>query len=110
MRHDEVEWDPELNEELMRLGVKAVNPENESRRLGMMLNTWFARPENRYGDGFFSAVLYEYLRNSEFADQVPIRQALQEIYEHVPNKEGPSYTDCIEAIEGVIIRAAHSLT
>src|SRR6185503_13301414 len=101
IRRDEVEWEPEINEELLRLHVAAVNRENEGKRLGLMLKTWFARQENRYGDGFFSTILYEYIQNSPFSRQPPVREALQHIYEERPNRESRSYDDCVDSIEGV---------
>jgi hypothetical protein len=104
---DEVEWEPELNEALLRLHVRAVSPENEGKRLGLMLKTWFARPDVRYGD--FSCVLREYLGNSEIASRPPVRDALKQWREEQPNKESSVYGDCVESIEGVIVKAARSL-
>jgi hypothetical protein len=74
-----------------------------------MLKTWFARPEHRYGDGFFSGVLREYLGNSELARRPPVRDALNQWREDQANKESSAYADCVESIEGVIVRAARSL-
>ncbi len=109
LRHDEVEWEPELNEALLGLHIPAVSPENEGKRLGLMLKTWFARPEQRYGDGFFSCVLREYLGSSELARRSPVREVLNQWRENQPSRESSAYNDCVESIEGVIVRAAHSL-
>jgi len=109
-RHDEVEWEPELNEALLRLGVRAVTPENEAKRLGLMLKTWFGRPEQRYGDGYFNCVLREYLGSSELARRKPVTEVLDQWREDRVREDSPSYADCIESIEGVIVRAAHALS
>lgn len=110
LRHDEVEWEPELNEALLRLRVPSVSPENEARRLGLMLKTWFGRPEQRYGDGFFSCVLREYLGSSELARRAPVREVLNQWRENQASRESSAYADCVESIETVIVKAAHSLT
>lgn len=110
VRHDEVEWEPELNEALLRLRVPAVTPDNEGKRLGLMLKTWFARPDLRYGDGFFSCVLREYLGNSELARRAPVREVLNQWHESQASRESSAFDDCVESIEAVIVRAAHSLT
>lgn len=110
VRHDEVEWEPELNEALLRLRVASVSGENEARRLGLMLKTWFGRPEQRYGDGFFSGVLHEYLGSSELASRAPVREVLNQWREDHASRESSAYADCVDSIEAVIVEAAHSLT
>lgn len=106
---DQDDWDPELNSELMRLGVRAVSIENEGERLGMMMRTWFSMPETEYGDGFFNTVLDGYLRASGFADRSPSKEVLQMISESRSVTDNRHRARCIDDIEAIIVEAARSL-
>lgn len=103
-----IEWDPDTNMELMRLGVQAVTPVNEAKRLALMLQHWFSIPEARYGDGYFNSVLYDFLKQSPLGAFKPIADALSSMHEYNPSK-GASYVDCVGSIEAVIRTAARAL-
>src|SRR5262245_8047382 len=50
-------WDAELNNALMDRAIRAIDESNEIQRFGLGISAAFEHPENRYGEGFFSAVL-----------------------------------------------------
>src|SRR5438874_2173776 len=50
-------WDAELNDALVDRKIRALDASNEIQRFGLGLAAALQQPENRYGDGFFSAVL-----------------------------------------------------
>lgn len=106
--HDD--WDVDINEALVREGVPAESPENEAQRLSLMLRYWFSKPEERFGPGFFEAVLVDVLRGPEFSAKAPITNRLQRVHTTPPSTEGYSYGECKEAIEGIIKKAARALT
>src|SRR5947209_3576456 len=59
---DEVDWDDELNTGLIELEVKAIDEENEGQRFSLGLRAALRPAERRFGDGFFNAVLVEWVR------------------------------------------------
>lgn len=107
---DEIEWDSRLNDELLRLGVRAVSPENEIRRFGLVLRDRLAEPEERFGDGYFNAVLIEYLEGSPFAALPMIAEKLASISTYRASRDGRAYEECSDAIEAVFVRCARDLT
>lgn len=106
----EVDWEPELDAELVRLKVKAKNPQNESERLGMMFGFRFGQLEAEHGNAFFNAVLYEQLQTSGFASFASVKEKLELIHEYQPNREGRSYGRCVGDIKEVIKSNAQALT
>jgi hypothetical protein len=57
-----VPWNDELNTGLIELGVKAVSAENEAERFALGLRAALRRPEREFGDGYFNAVLVEFIK------------------------------------------------
>ena len=106
---DQDNWDPDLNMELVNLKVQAISLENEAIRLSLMMQEWFSISEERFGDGYFNAVLIEYLRHSGFSNGPPVQEALEYIHEPPPNFQTPAYKECNQEIEGVLTRAARLL-
>lgn len=107
---DEVDWDPRLNDALLELKVRAVTPENEAKRFGLVLRERFAEPEERFGDGFFNAVLIEYIDGSPFAKEPPISEKRPFIHAHRASRDGSSFEACWNEINGIIVLCAHDLT
>ncbi len=107
---DEVDWDPELDAELVTLGVPARTPENEAERTGMMLGRRFVQLQAEFGDGYFNAVLVEQLREKGFAAQPAVAAKLNAIHENAPSHDGHLYASCVEAIDGVLRSRAQALT
>jgi hypothetical protein len=106
--HDD--WDPDLDESLLREGLRAESAENEARRLALMLRAWFASAESRYGPGYFESVLVDVLRGSEFAEDPDFVAFLGQIHVNKPDRGGRSYPDCVAAIEATLAKAGYLLT
>jgi hypothetical protein len=107
---DEVPWDSRLNDELLRLKVRAVTPENESKRFGLVLRDRLAEPEEQFGDGYFNAVLIQYIRESPFAQEPPIQEKLPFIHAYQASSDGNSFKACWEEIDAIIVQCARDLT
>jgi hypothetical protein len=107
---DEVAWDSRLNDELLRLKVRAVTPKNESKRFGLVLRDRLAEPEERFGDGYFNAVLIQYIDESPFAQEPPLREKRPFIHAYQASRDGSSFNACRTEIEAIIVQCAHDLT
>ncbi len=105
--HDE--WDDDLNTGLIHLGVKSETADEEKDRFALGLRAAFRRPERRYGDGYFSAVLVQFVVNSEFRDHPELGSLLRHLPPARPNP-GRSMEDCREMIKAAIIGRAVELT
>ena len=92
------DWDDDLDDDLIRLGIKAETPENEKDRFALALRASFRRPERRFGDGFFNRVLLEFVLDSDFRTHPEVAEVLKHI-SHTPMDRGRSYADCREMIE-----------
>jgi hypothetical protein len=92
------DWDPDLNRALVRLGVRAMTPENEGQRFSLSLAEALSKPENRYGDGFFNSVLVEVVKEIDFSDFPRMAEILKHVVALEPNRMSPSYSDCREMI------------
>ena len=66
-------WDAELNDALVERKIRALDESNEIQRFGLGLGAALQHPENRYGDGFFSAVLMLVVDQSPFAKMDSVR-------------------------------------
>lgn len=75
---------------------------------GTLLKTFFSQPEMRYGDGYFSSVLVEVLRDSDLAREQNISDVLRFVSVHPP-AASPSRDDCAENIKAVLGRVAQLL-
>lgn len=106
--HDD--WDADLDEPLLREGVRAESPENEAQRLALMLRAWFSSAEERYNPGYFEAVLVEVLRGSEFMADEDFAAFLGQIHTNRADRSGRSYPDCVAAVEATLEKAGRLLT
>jgi len=104
---DQDDWDRDLNQFLIHHGIRAVSPENEGVRFGLMLKEFLKKPEVRFGDGYFNAVLLE-LVTEAFKDNANINPRLKEIGPANPS-HGRSYAECVEMIKASIAFCATSL-
>jgi hypothetical protein len=107
---DEVDWDARLNDELLRMRVKASDEESEIKRFGLTLRDRLEQPEERFGDGYFNAVLIEYIDKSPFAHEPLIREKRRFITAYRASRDGRAFTECWEALDSVIVRCAQDLT
>lgn len=92
------DWDPELDAELVRQGVRAKDRGNEALRFGLLLNKLLARAESRHGDGYYSSVLIDHIRNSPLGRCKPIEDILPKISVPAPDRTSSSYRDCKDEI------------
>jgi hypothetical protein len=108
---DEADWDDELNAGLIEMGVKAIDDENEAQRFSLGLRAALRPAERRYGDGFFNAVLVEWVRDSPFAEVELVREILPHVHANRPYRgHGTSYEECRELVETAIRAGALELT
>lgn len=111
LRCEETEWDDELNAGLVAMGVKAIDEDNEAQRFSLALRAALRTAERRYGDGFFNAVLVEWVRGSSFAEVDPIRGLLPHVHASQPYRgHGGSYDECRELVQTAIRGRALELT
>jgi hypothetical protein len=101
-------WEPQLALTMAERGWRAPDLANEAVRFGLLLKTLFSPSEMRYGDGYFSAVLIDVLRDSEFAREQKVSEVLPFI-SVPPPKPSPSRDDCAENIKAVLSRVAQLL-
>jgi hypothetical protein len=102
-------WDLEIDEWLVDHGARASNQVNESERFGFSLRERIAPIEDRYGSGYLSSVLVQYLHRSEIAVHATrVKKILARVHEHTPS-EGPSAEDCRAQIRQVLTKCAQDL-
>jgi hypothetical protein len=98
---DEVAWEPILESWLQAHGVRAVSTENEALRASLLLRAELREVLQRYGDGYFTAVLL-----AEVGDGLGAAPRVAEVLQHIhttpPSLESASYEDCRQQIEGVL--------
>lgn len=92
-------WDAELNDALVDRKIRATNESNEIQRFGLALGAAFQRPESRYGDGFFSAVLVLVVDESPLANMGPVRELRPYISTNKPYQGSHSAEDCSVMIQ-----------
>jgi hypothetical protein len=95
-------WDAELNEALIKHKIRAVDESNEVQRFGLGLAAALQHPENRYGEGFFSAVLILVIDQGPFAKMDPVREVRPHISANRPYEGGHSAEDCSVMIQAAL--------
>ena len=95
-------WDAELNDALLDRKILATDEFNEIQRFGLGLAAALQYPENRYGDGFFSAVLMLVVDQSPFARMEPVRKLRPYISTNKPFDGGHSAEDCSMMIQAAL--------
>jgi hypothetical protein len=107
--HSEMEaWDEALNSFLLEKGIRAKDTENEELRFSLMLRDSLKRPELRYGDGFYNAVLLNVVADY-FGQDERIKAKLDVLGPGNLHREGTSYPDCVEMISGALSDCAKHL-
>ncbi len=102
---DDEPWEPQLALTTAERGWRAPGLANEAIRFGLLLKTFFSQPEIRYGDGYFSSVLVDVLRDSDFAHDRLISELLGVISVPTPAASS-SKDDCAENIKAGLGRVA----
>ena len=95
-------WDAELNDALLHRKIRATDESNEIQRFGLGLDAALQHPENRYGDGYFSAVLMLVVDQSPFAKMDPVRELRPYISTNRPYEGGHSAEDCSVMIQAAL--------
>lgn len=103
------DWDDDLNDGLIHLGIRAETPENEKDRFALALRASFRRPERRFGDGYFNSVLVEFVLDTDFHTHPEVVRVLEHIPHLQPHK-GNGYFDCREMLEYGIRKRGMELT
>jgi hypothetical protein len=103
---DHEDWDADLNEALVREGVRAESAANEAHRLTLMLRYWLRRPQERFDQGLFDAVLLETARDSDLADQSVLRDILDRILVAPVSGNEASYAPCKVMVEAILQQKA----
>lgn len=105
---DREPWEPQLALATVERGWRAPEPTNEAVRLGLLMKTFFAPPEMRYGDSYFSSVLVTLLEDSQFAKE-PVVADILKFVRVPPPSDSRSKDDCAEIIRAVLSRVASLL-
>jgi hypothetical protein len=98
-------WDDDLNAGLIRLQVRAINPDQEAERFALGLRAALRQPGREFGDGYFNAVLIELLKAAGDPE-------IAEVIGHIgtsPPHQGNSYNTCREMIKNAIGGRVHEL-
>ncbi len=103
------QWDDELNAQLVRLGIRSVSLDAEKVRFNMCLRDALKRPEARFGDGFFNAVLVKVVSDSGFGTFPEVARVMRHVTSLDPHTGGQGYPDCREMIVGIISARAGEL-
>lgn len=106
---DCIDWDPRLNDALLDMKVPALSLENEALRFTLVLLDRLQEPEGHFGDGFYNAVLIEYIDSSPFASAPSVAEKRRHISTYAPHKEGRAYGDCWDAIDAVMVGCAREI-
>ncbi len=104
---DQDDWDDVLNLYLIENGIQSVSEENESIRFYLMLQKMLLRPETRFGEGYFNAILLMTVQNG-FGEIPKIKELLAKIGEYRP-LVGKVYHEAVEMIESAIRQCAELL-
>jgi hypothetical protein len=102
-------WEPELNAELVRRKIASVTPDAEAVRFALSLRDHLKRPETRFGDGFFNAVLLLVVKELGFAEFPDVAAVLKHVTQSRPHMGGHGYDDCREMIVSIVSDRANEL-
>jgi hypothetical protein len=97
---DQDDWDPDLNEGLVKAGVRAVAAENEADRFSLALAAALSKAEGLYGDGYYNSVLVEMVKEIDFSDAPAMLEVLSYVSALQPNRTSRSYDECKAMIAG----------
>ena len=106
---EDEQWDAALNDFLIQEKVRAVDQENEELRFSLMLRERLKRPESRFGDGFYNAVLVAVVEEF-FKQDERVKGKLALLDRGNPHKQGAPYSDCVEMIEAALASCARELS
>jgi hypothetical protein len=110
-----VAWDEDLNDGLIRLGVRASSTEQEAERFALGLRAAMRKAQRRFGDGYFNSVLVDLLRDSDIAADPRIAELFEQaaavaIPQSRESRGDKGYRLCREMMEDAIRGRARELT
>lgn len=94
-------WDDDLNTELIRLGVCAIDQDQEADRFALRLRASLRKASSEFGDGYFNAVLIGFIKSSDLMRYHEISTVVEHTYGSPPQKT-KSWKDCQEMISNAI--------
>lgn len=94
-------WDNDLNDALLDRKIRAIDESSEIERFGLELGAALQRPESRYGDGFFSAVLMHVVDKTPLAKMAAVQELRPYIASDRFYEGGRSAEDCSIMIQAV---------
>jgi hypothetical protein len=109
IRRDLDDWDAELNEALVNLGLKTSDKENEAVRLVLALTDSLSKVEVRFGEGYFSAVFMDLINSIDFSEYPKVIQIARFSTALNPDRDSVSYSDCRGMIEAALHKAIGDL-
>lgn len=95
-------WDDALNTDLVKRNIRAVSIANETVRFTLSLRSALQIPEIRFGDGYFNAVLVDYIEKSPFADHPAVKPVLKHVYRSGTETSSQAYAECSNMIDATI--------
>ena len=104
-----VEWELELHDGLVRLGARAVDPQVEALRYGLVFRERFKPIERRYGDGYFNTVLLQVLAETGLAQESPIADVLASVHRGGQVHPSEHARDCALRIRTTLQRVSIEL-
>jgi hypothetical protein len=99
---DETEWDLELDQWLVSVArAKGPHLASEKIRFSLWLRAHFLSALRRYGDGYFSAVLLDLVRE-DFAKVPEVAEVLGQIHKYAEVSSSAALQDCRLDIQGAL--------
>jgi hypothetical protein len=102
-------WDDDLNAGLIQLGVRAIDAANEAERFALGLRASLRKAEREFGDGYFNAVLYDLVTESDLSRSPEIAEVIKHASALRPDPSGKSYPYCRDMIAFAIAGRKHEL-
>lgn len=94
----EHDWEDRLNAGLIQLGVRAIDPANETLRFALGLRDALVSVEREFGNGYFNAVLLDLVKESDLDRYPEIAEVLKYTYHDGTERNVPRYRRCRDAI------------
>jgi hypothetical protein len=110
IKRDKTKWDDALNDQLVRLGVRAKTEDHEVMRFALSLQAALQSPLTRFGDGFYNKVLMYVMENSAFALIPDVARILTHIKRGPLQNVSPTATSCKDMINSAIRSRGVDLT
>jgi hypothetical protein len=103
-----VPWERRLDDWLLAHKAVAISPQNEAERFGFRFDSLFEPIEEKYGDGYFNAILVKYV-DEKFGSQPSVREKLDAVHAYPPAATKVA-RECWEQIEQIVAQSAQTLT